>query len=132
MSWVATPMGAPYFTSFAPFATFLNANLWPTSTRLLSVTTWPITVSVVPEAMSDLAIATLSPGASISTRVSVFAVVPVMVVFREKSNVSTAKDAKDAKERQELKQGCNVKNTGGCVLAAVERYLSTHSVCLCM
>jgi hypothetical protein len=28
-----------------------------------------------------------------------------MVVFRQKSNVSTAKDAKDAKEGQELKQG---------------------------
>src|SRR6266850_7084464 len=102
MSWVATPIGAPYFTSFVPFATFSNANLWPTSTRVLSVTDWPFTDSVVPDAMSDLAIATLSPGASISTRVSVFAVVPVMVVFRQKSNVSTAKDAK---ERQELKQG---------------------------
>src|SRR5712664_3287502 len=130
MSWVATPMGAPYFTSFSPFATFLNANLWPTSTRVLSVTVWPITVSVVPEAMSDLATATLSPGARISTRVSVFAVVPVMVVFRQKSNVSTAKDAKDAKERQELKQGRNVKNARACVLAAGERYRSTHSVCL--
>jgi hypothetical protein len=43
-----------------------------------------------------------------------------MVVFRQKSNVSTAKDARDAKERQELKQGCNVKNAGGCVLAAGE------------
>jgi len=71
MSSVATPIGAPYFTMVVPFLIALKANLCPTSSLTFRVTVEPMTVRVVPAGMSDFAIATLSSGASTSTRGSV-------------------------------------------------------------
>ncbi len=81
-------------------ATFLNANLWPTSIAALRVTVTAMTWTVVPAGMSDFAIATLSPGASTSTRGSVFIAILSIYELSIKTNAFTAEDAEDAEEEK--------------------------------